>query len=112
MEAHLATLGHLEAVLNVAEIHTVPVPWDCSDGFLGAYWRRPEIYLDPDARAAISGIAHYEPSALSDALQRLEQDLADGSWKCRHKDLLLLPEIDLGYRLVMANGCRRTAVSR
>jgi SAM-dependent methyltransferase len=111
MEAHLATLGHVEAVLNVAELHTVPVPWDCSDGFLGAYWRRPEIYLDPDARAAISGIARYEPSALSDALQRLEQDLADGSWKCRHKDLLLLPEIDLGYRLVMANGCRRTVVS-
>jgi SAM-dependent methyltransferase len=112
MEAHLVTLGHVEAVLNVAETHSVPVPWDCSDGFLGAYWRRPEIYLDPDARAAISGIASYEPSALSEATQRLELDLADGSWKRRHKDLLALPEIDLGYRPVMANGCRRTAVSR
>ena len=112
MEADLATLGHVEAALNVAEIHTVPVPWDCSDGFLGAYWRRPEIYLDPAARAAISGIARYEPSALSHAMQRLEQDLADGSWKRRHKDLLQLPEIDLGYRLVTATGCRRTDVSR
>ena len=108
-EAHLATLRHVEAALNVVEVHTVPIPRDCSDGFLGAYWLRPEIYLDPDARAAISGIARYDPLALKDAMRRLEQDLADGSWKRRHSDLLALAEIDLGYRLVVANGRPQSA---
>src|SRR4051794_25667524 len=31
-----------------------PVPHDCLDGFFGAYWRRPEAYLDPRVRAGIS----------------------------------------------------------
>jgi hypothetical protein len=28
----------------------MPVPGDCTDGFLGAYWRRPQAYLDPAIR--------------------------------------------------------------
>ena len=29
-------------------------PHDCTDGFLGAYWRRPHAYLDADVRGAMS----------------------------------------------------------
>lgn len=25
-----------------AQMQTVPIPWDCIDGFFHAYWRRPE----------------------------------------------------------------------
>src|SRR5215470_13934638 len=32
---------------------SVPVPHDCADGFLQAYWRRPEAYFSEDARRAI-----------------------------------------------------------
>ena len=35
-------------------IEAVPIPHDCADGFLGADWRRPRAYLDPDIRAGIS----------------------------------------------------------
>jgi SAM-dependent methyltransferase len=111
-EAHMATLRDVEAALSVTEICTLPVPWDCADGFLGAYWRRPEIYLDPEAHAAISGIARYEASALREAMRRLQQDLADGTWKSRNKDLLALSEIDLGSRLVVAHGHRSQGHTR
>ncbi|MEK6540892.1 MAG: class I SAM-dependent methyltransferase, partial [Pseudomonadota bacterium] len=33
--------------LGTVDISPVPIPHDCSDGFLYAYWRRPEAYLDP-----------------------------------------------------------------
>ena len=93
-------LAEIERVLGPCEIHPVPVPADCSDGFLGAYWRRPEMYLDTGARGAISAFARIQ--TLDAGLDRLRADLADGTWRRRHGSLLSLPEIDIGYRLVVA----------
>jgi hypothetical protein len=78
----------------------VPIPADCSDGFLGAYWRRPATYLDAGARGAISGFAKLRE--VDHKLARLRADLADGSWQARHGELLALSAADLGYRLVVA----------
>jgi SAM-dependent methyltransferase len=78
----------------------VPVPGDCADGFLGAYWRRPEAYLDPAIRAAMSGIALLDAGVVAAGCGRLAADLASGRWHSRHGYLLGRPELDLGYRLV------------
>jgi hypothetical protein len=94
------TLDGMRSVLGPLEIHPVPIPADCSDGFLGAYWRRPARYLDAGARGAISGFARLRDPA--PGLERLRADLADGTWKRRHGDLLALSELDLGYRLIVA----------
>ncbi len=48
------TLDEITEVFSRVTVHPVSVPHDCSDGFLGAYWRRPEAYLDPAVRLAIS----------------------------------------------------------
>jgi SAM-dependent methyltransferase len=85
-----------------AHIEAVPVPWDCRDGFLGAYWRRPEAYLDPDVRAGISTMARLGDEPLADGLARLCADLDSGAWARRHADLLERDELDLGYRLLVA----------
>lgn len=94
--------------LGEVRILPVPIPHDCVDGFLGAYWRRPEAYLDPAVRGGMSTFAKLgdvEPGA-----RRLRQDLEDGSWMRRHRDLLDRPALDLGYRLVVATaGGRRGA---
>ena len=78
----------------------LPVPHDCVDGFLGAYWRRPEAYLDDGARAAISTFGKLRDPA--PGLARLRQDLADGTWRRRHGAVLERAELDLGYRVVIA----------
>ncbi len=39
--------------LNADRIETVEIPHDCTDGFQGAYWRRPEEYLQAEVRGAI-----------------------------------------------------------
>ena len=94
------TLEDLQCVLGPIEIRAVPIPADCTDGFLGAYWRRPEAYLDPGVRGAISTFTKLPD--VEPGLARLRADLADGTWLQRHADLLDRSEIDLGYRLVIA----------
>ena len=41
----------------------VPIPHDCVDGLLGAYWRRPEAYLNAEIRSGISSFATGRPTS-------------------------------------------------
>lgn len=84
------------------EVEVVPVPHDCTDGFFAAYWRRPEMYLDRDAVAAISGLALLPPAALERMAKALRSDLESGAWHERHRDLLSRESADYGYRLVIS----------
>ena len=103
-ERDLATLPTVLDGLGSCRIESLPVPADCADGFLGAYWRRPEAYLDPALRAGTSGFALLDPVLVETAMDRLEDDLESGRWAARHGDLLERDEIDLGYRLVVHDG--------
>ena len=87
--------------IGAIDIVPVPIPHDCADGFLCAYWRRPEAHLDPRVRAAISSF--WAVGDVSDALARLERDLESGAWTKRYGDLLDLDSRDCGYRLVVAH---------
>lgn len=85
--------------LGDVEIKPVPVPHDCLDGFMSAYWRRPTAYLDPKIRAAISPF--WALGDISDELSRLERDLKSGEWAKRYRHLLNLDSLDCGYRLIV-----------
>ncbi len=86
----------------IASATTVEVPHDCIDGFMGAFWRRPEQYLDPIVRAGISGFSFVTEAQLVPGLARLEADLASGAWHESHPDLLARETIDLDYRIIVA----------
>jgi SAM-dependent methyltransferase len=79
------------------------VPRDMQDGVLGAYWCRPEAYLDPAVRANCSGLALADPAVVARGVAALEADLSSGAWQRRHADLAERESIDLGYRLVVAD---------
>ena len=96
METYNQTLGS-------CTVSPVLVPWDCSDGFLAAYWRRPERYLDPDTRNAISSFAQLPDEIVSKAMVRLRNDIESGNWAVRHAELSEREEMDFGYRLVVAD---------
>jgi hypothetical protein len=51
------------------------------DGFLGAYWRRLHVYLDPMARRSMSSFARIDAE---DGLGRLASDLNSGGWRKRN----------------------------
>jgi SAM-dependent methyltransferase len=104
MDMRLAVpITKLQSLLGNASIQTVPIPYDCADGFGGAYWRRPHAYLDAEVRAGISMFALTAESLLREGLSRLDADLATGAWTDRHTDLLDKPQLDLGYRLVVSD---------
>jgi hypothetical protein len=84
-----------------AAIQAVPIPWDCSDGFYLAYWRRPRAYLDPVVRSGISVFHRLDPEYVAEAMLHLGEDLASGEWRERYGDLLDLDELDLGLRLAV-----------
>ncbi|WP_084418640.1 class I SAM-dependent methyltransferase [Henriciella litoralis] len=84
--------------LGEAKIEPVPIPHDCTDGFLAAYWRRPAAYLDERIRRAMSSF--WKIGDVSVGLARLKSDLEDGSWERRYGHLLELDALDCGYRLV------------
>jgi SAM-dependent methyltransferase len=80
----------------------MPVYRDLQDGVLGAYWCRPEQYLDHQVRANNSGTALAHPETTALGIARLEADLASGAWHSRHAGLLSFDSIDMGYRLLVA----------
>ncbi|MEM7080111.1 MAG: class I SAM-dependent methyltransferase [Pseudomonadota bacterium] len=90
--------GWLGDAVEICDVH---VPWDCSDGFLYAFWRRPAAYLDARIRAGIS--AFWAIDGVDDGVACLQADLASGAWEARYGDDLLSREtLDCGYRLVAA----------
>jgi SAM-dependent methyltransferase len=100
-EKDLACLAAAVDRLERPEVRPVPVPGDCVDGFAAAYWCRPEAYLDPSIRQAISSFALAAPAAVDRAVASLGDDLASGAWDDRHGSLRSLASLDVGYRIVV-----------
>ena len=98
---HMPPLEEFRRAGWSVEVFPLPIPHDCSDGFLGAHWRRPSAYLDPGVRGAISAFSKLPD--VDAGLSRLRSDLADGTWERRNAHLLSLTALDVGYRLVVAN---------
>jgi SAM-dependent methyltransferase len=103
------TMATLHRWLGPVRVTPVPVPHDCRDGFLGAFWRRPEAYLDPAVRGGISSFAQIRPERVERGLRRLAEDLRSGRWEAAHGALRRRESLDLGYRLVVAERDGREA---
>jgi SAM-dependent methyltransferase len=97
----LASLPELAGAIG-ARLESVPIPWDCADGFFEAHWRRPEAYLDETVRRGVSVWNEVGPDAEQRAVRRLRDDLASGRWAERNRDLVGLDAAELGARLLIA----------
>jgi len=88
----------LSALRDRVDIEPLLIPHDCVDGFLCAYWRRPDAYLDPQVRNGISSFSKLK--SVDKQIDRLREDLNTGAWRDKYGHLLNQQETDLGYRLV------------
>lgn len=86
----------LERLAGPVSVTPVPIPHDCVDGLLCAYWRRPECYLSAEIRSGMSSFARINAEP---GVGKLGDDLAAGRWAQRNQRLLALEELDLGYRI-------------
>lgn len=96
----LLDLNAAHSVFGRVRTVPVPIPYDCTDGFLAAYWRRPEIYLNPQARGAISFFAKL--GNVDERIEHLRRDLDSGAWARKNAALLNQDTMTFGYRLVIA----------
>lgn len=94
----------LERLVGPVHMTPVPIPHDCTDGFLCAYWRRPECYLDAQRRSAISSFTRIDPGP---GVARLQDDLTSGRWIERNRHLLTRDTLDVGYRIVRCDVRKR-----
>ena len=95
-------IADIVEALGDSQVIAVPIPHDCVDGFLGAFWRRPEAYLDPRVRSGISSYAAMSPEERDERLSRLAADIHSGAREDQYRNLYDLDELDLGYRLIVA----------
>jgi SAM-dependent methyltransferase len=94
------SLERFREAFGSIEVTDVPIPTDCRDGFLCAYWKRPRAYIDPLVRASISTFSKIGNIDLQ--LARLESDIDSGEWNQRYSSLQNVDVLDLGYRLIAA----------
>jgi hypothetical protein len=80
----------------------VPTPGDCVDGFFEAFWRRPEMLLDPDIRSAQSVWALLAPGEEQRIVDRLANALHSGEWDAAHGHLRGRDSFDGALRLVIS----------
>lgn len=92
-------MSDFENAFGLFDRINIPIPHDCVDGFLCAYWRRPAAYLDPDVRRSISVFSML--GDLSGPLTRLKDDIQSGRWEQKYSWYLDQEAVDFGYHLVV-----------
>jgi SAM-dependent methyltransferase len=97
-----ASLTSMVDALGAHTVERFEIPHDFTDGFQAAFWRRPEMYLDPEVRAASSTFASLPPELVEPGIERLRSDLQSGRWLETYGHLLTLERVDYGHRIVIA----------
>ncbi|MGO9974938.1 MAG: class I SAM-dependent methyltransferase [Solirubrobacteraceae bacterium] len=82
-------------------VKAVSIPGDCSDGFIHAFWKRPNALLEPAVHAPMAALSLLKPEELRAGFKKLRANLDSGQWARRNADLEDRDSLDLGHRLVV-----------
>ena len=85
-----------------AEIVSIPIPFDCRDGFNEAYYGRPDHLLEPSARLACSSWSFIDKTETAIFEAALGADLASGEWDAKWGSLRTAPTYDGSLRLIVS----------
>ncbi|MFC0531738.1 class I SAM-dependent methyltransferase [Phytohabitans kaempferiae] len=89
--------------IGTTEVHRIPVPIDCVDGFTEAFYARPERFLDPGVRRSQSAWTFVDDADEARAVAHLRRDLESGAWDERHGHLRRQPEFTGSLRLLVGH---------
>lgn len=84
-----------------ATVQPIHVPIDCIDGFVEAYYARPERYLDPAVTRAQSSWNFVGEGVLDRVVKNLAADLASGSWDAAFGIWRKMPMYESSLRLIV-----------
>ncbi|HET9168160.1 MAG TPA: class I SAM-dependent methyltransferase [Actinospica sp.] len=91
-----------ETLGGTVEVTSVPIPFDCTDGFVEAYYGRPEGLLDPEARKACSAWSFVDEQTAAGYVESLRAALESGAWDARHGHLRTQPAYEGSLILIKA----------
>jgi SAM-dependent methyltransferase len=100
--SRFTSLMSIVDALGAHTVETFEIPHDFTDGFQAAFWRRPEMYLDAEVRAASSTFASLSPELVLPGIERLRRDLETRTWHETYAELLAQETVDFGHRIVIA----------
>lgn len=83
-------------------IEGIPTPGNCYDGFIEAFWRRPESLLNPDVRRSQSSWSRLEPGVEQQVVARLADALQSGAWDQAHGHLRAQDSFQGSLRLIIS----------
>ncbi|MFJ9339690.1 class I SAM-dependent methyltransferase [Streptomyces sp. NPDC101733] len=99
---HPAIEDMATALGGTGSVESLPVPLDCTDGFNEAYYGRPEMLLDPAARAACAAWGFVDDAVRGRFTTALSRDLESGAWDERHGHLRTRPTYEGSLVLLRA----------
>ena len=79
-----AVASIVQGLGGACEVHALPIPNDCVDGFSEAFYARPEAFLDPAVRRSQSAWSFVPEDVQARFVQRLGDDLSCGHWDRLH----------------------------
>ena len=88
--------------IRATTVEYVPIPRDCQDGFVEAFYARPESYLDPAVRRSQSPWAFLETGCEQRIVARLRADLESGAWDARFGRWRTMPFFEGSLRLIVS----------
>lgn len=89
------------AIGATASVSSIPIPFDCTDGFTEAFYGRPERLLDEVVRRAQSSWGFVGPEVEPRFVEALAADLASGRWDERHRALRTQSQFEGSLRLIV-----------
>ncbi|ORM38269.1 class I SAM-dependent methyltransferase [Williamsia sp. 1135] len=102
--ARFPDIAELATILGGSHsLDPVPIPNDCTDGFVEAFYARPEAYLDPEIRSTQSTWQFITPTDTETGLTALAADLRSGTWDARYGHLRTQPAYTGPLTLLTAN---------
>jgi SAM-dependent methyltransferase len=96
----IAEIG--SALGGTIHVQPVPIPIDCIDGFIEAFYARPEQFLDPEVRSSQSAWGFVEATVAERGLARLAGDIETRRWDQRHGSLRTQPEFIGALTLIVS----------
>ncbi|MDJ0977222.1 MAG: class I SAM-dependent methyltransferase [Erythrobacter sp.] len=91
----------IEGLGGDVTVEPVPIPLECRDGFNEAYYGRPEMFLDANARLACSSWSLVPDAAVKRFVRALSADLESGAWDKKYGQWRTEPFFDGPLRLVV-----------
>ncbi|MBS1594037.1 MAG: class I SAM-dependent methyltransferase [Bacteroidetes bacterium] len=84
------------------EVISIPIPFDCVDGFQEAYYGRPEAFLQKSVRQSQSAWGFLPEGLEEQYVKALANDLTSGAWDRKYGAHRTMPSFTCALRLIVA----------